>query len=450
MPERPALWDLSEGTTSFGQIYQYAAHMQTLARSHGIKKGDYALIFGKPGSALYAAVIGLLGLGCSAIFIEPWMALSEIEAIIAQTKPKIYITNFIGKLWGARMKAIRKIPVWISLYRIKNNNGSKNLAAIPLSEDHVGFITFTTGTTGHSKGVVRTHGVLFHQATVLSKYLSTHGTDLCVLPNFVFLNLSLGKCSVFVSINDHRRKWQKIPEQLRPSSISCGPGFLQKLIENADCFPDLSSFHIGGALAPCALYEKGFEKWPFARWIQIYGSSEAEPVSIADAREVVKKCRLKSYHQSLYLGAPISEIQTCIDEGVLWVLGDHVSPFYFGHHEANQTHKKKDAEHRLWHNMGDRIYPDDEGWWYQGRSSQPLSDFILEQQISSFLKTDALLVANHQFLLGAGVEIHREALLKRFPVLTDVIECKVYRDRRHRARIDREKTIKKGAPWVAG
>src|SRR5579863_164225 len=90
-PERPALWDSREGVTTFGQVYRYATQVQTLARSSGVDEGDYALIFGKPGAALYGDVIGLLGLGCSAIFIEPWMALSEIEEIIAQTKPKIYI-----------------------------------------------------------------------------------------------------------------------------------------------------------------------------------------------------------------------------------------------------------------------------------------------------------------------------------------------------------------------
>lgn len=450
-PDLPALWDSHEGVTTFKQMYRYATRMQILARSSGAEKGDYILIFGKPSPTLYAAVIGLLGLGCSAIFIEPWMALSEIEEIIAQTKPKIYIANFLGKLWGMRSKAIRKIPIWISQHRIKNDSGSEDLSAIPLSEDHVGFLTFTTGTTGKSKGVVRTHGVLFHQCKVLSKYLSAQGkSDLCVLPNFVFLNLSLGKSSIFVSSNCPRKVFWKIPEELKPSSVSCGPGFLQKLIEHADCFPNLNSFHIGGALAECSLYEKGFEKWPNAQWIQVYGSSEAEPVAIADAKEVVKKCRSRSHHQTLYLGTPISELKSCFNEGLLWVSGAHVSPFYFGNHEANQTLKKRDSSSRLWHNMGDRILADQEGWWYQGRSSQPLPDFILEQQISTFLKTNDVLIANHKFLLGTGVELHREALLKQFPVLNDVIECKIYRDRRHQARINREKTIKKGAPWVAG
>jgi len=315
----------------------------------------------------------------------------------------------------------------------------------------VGFLTFTTGTTGRSKGVVRTHGGLVCQSKVLSKYLSTQGnSDLCVLPNFILLNLSLGKSSVFVSSDCRRSVFQKIPDELRPSSVSCGPGFLQKLIENADCFPHLNSFHIGGALAEYSFYEKGFEKWPAAKWIQVYGSSEAEPVATADAREVVKKCRARSYHQTVYLGAPIAELKTRVDEGVLWVSGAHISPFYFGCHSANQTHKKRDASLRLWHNMGDRILVDEEGWWYQGKSTHSLSDFILEQQVSSFLKTNDVLIANHNTLLGPGVGSHKEAILKQFPVINEVIECKIYRDRRHRARIDREKTIKKGAPWVAG
>jgi acyl-coenzyme A synthetase/AMP-(fatty) acid ligase len=449
-PNKPALWTIREGVTTFGQMVGYAAQMQTLARSAGLQQGEYALIFGKPDSALYAAVIGLLGLGCAAVFVEPWMSISEIEEIIVATKPKLYLANFLGKLWGMRIRAIRKIPTWISLSGIKEGEKTE-LQAVSLPEEQVGLLTFTTGTTGKSKGVVRTHAGLFHQCQLLAKYLPAQGTsDLCVLPNFVLLNLSLGKSSVLVSSDSSRSVFRAIPQELAPSSVSCGPGFLQTLIEQADCFPSLASFHIGGALAECALYERGFATWPLAHWTQIYGSSEAEPVALADAREVVQKCRSRSYIQTLYVGAPIPELKARFEQQLLWVSGAHVSPFYFGEHPENQTHKKRDAEQRLWHNMGDRILADAEGWWYQGRSSQPLSDFLLEQQISTFLNTNAVLIANQGILLGTGVAAHRDALLKQFPVLSEVIECKVYRDRRHRARIDRKKTIQKGAPWIAG
>jgi acyl-coenzyme A synthetase/AMP-(fatty) acid ligase len=450
-PEQPALWNQGEGMTNFGQIYNYAAETQNLTNRYGAQKGDYALIFGKPSAALYSAVIGLLGLGCSVIFIEPWMSISEIEQVIADTSPKLYVTTLLGRFWGMRVKAIRKIPFWISLNRIKNHSGFQKLSAVDLPEMHIGFITFTTGTTGGSKGVVRTHGVLYHQCKVLSKqFLDQEGPDLCVLPNFVLLNMALGKSSVFVSSSCSRRDFQKIPKSLKPSGVSCGPGFLKKLVENADCFSELSSFHIGGALAECSLYEKGIEKWPKAKWVQIYGSSEAEPVAIADIREVLKNCKDKPLHQTLYLGHPISELEIYFENDLLWVSGNHVSPSYARDPVADKTNKKKDALHRVWHQMGDRIFVDEKGWWYRGRSAQSLSDFSLEQEISTFLKTNAVLIASHEFLLGKGVKPHREELLKKFPSLKDVIECEFYWDRRHQARIDREKTIKKGAPWIDG
>ncbi len=417
-PEKPALWEKREGTVSFGQIYRSAAQMQTIAKSNRIVQGDCVLIFGKPSASLYAAVIGLLGIGCTPIFIEPWLPLAEIEEIIAARRPKLFVSNLLGRLWGLRIGAIRKIPSWVSF---PNKPNESKLEAIPLPEDHPGFMTFTTGTTGGSKGIVRTHGVLRSQAAVLSKYLCLHGSsDLCALPNFVFLNLSMGRCSVLAS---DQKAFRKIPKELSPNSVSCGPHFLKKLIENKERFPALKSFHIGGALAPCSLYEQGFESWPLAKWTQVYGSTEAEPVAIADAREVVQKCKGRNHFQTLFLGRPIPELQTRIDEsGVLWVSGSHVSG---------------------WHNMGDRIEADEEGWWYRGRSTQPQSDFLLEQEISSFLKSDEILIANGRYLLAEGIGANREALLKRFPHLLDAIECKIYRDRRHRSRIDRKKTIER-------
>jgi hypothetical protein len=100
--------------------------------------------------------------------------------------------------------------------------------------------------------------------------------------------------------------------------------------------------------------------------------------------------------------------------------------------------------------MGDRIFADEKGWWYQGRSTQSLPDFNMEQEISTFLKTNAVLIADDVLLLGNAVNPNRDEILKKFPALKDVIECEFFWDRRHQARIDRKKTIKKGAPWIDG
>ena len=94
-----------------------------------------------------------------------------------------------------------------------------------------------------------------------------------------------------------------------PTSLTCGPAFLLQLIKSNFPFPSLNRFHIGGALTDLWILEKGFKKWPKANWIHTYGSSEAEPVALCDAKEAVLQSKKRGGFQTLYLGRPVEEIE---------------------------------------------------------------------------------------------------------------------------------------------
>jgi acyl-CoA synthetase (AMP-forming)/AMP-acid ligase II len=186
----------------------------------------------------------------------------------------------------------------------------------------------------------------------------------------------------------------------------------------------------------------------------LYGSSEAEPVAVSDAKMAVKKSREKNYFQTLSLGKPISFIQSQIENSRTWVTGPHVCPLYLGNDEENKLYKRKDEKGLVWHDMGDRVLEDPSGnWWYAGRSSQKPEDFKLEQDIYYFLKSSLSFVhrdkAGKLYLCGEKIT-NPEDVLKKFSILEKVVNLKIKRDSRHRARIDRMASLKKGAPWLLG
>ena len=92
--------------------------------------------------------------------------------------------------------------------------------------------------------------------------------------------------------------------------------------------------------------------------------------------------------------------------------------------------------------MGDRVHDDDAGLWYRGRSDQRLEDFELEQRIYAALQSSKCFVhrtpGGERYLVG---EVREAA---GFPELAGVLPARINRDRRHRARIDRKKTLSKG------
>lgn len=458
-PHKPAIWMPDGSLTTYGELKQYAANMQGLCSKLHLQRGDGVLIFDWPSPRLYSAIIGLLGLGCHVVLIEPWMPLPLINRAVSLVQPKLFLTHFLGRVWGLRSHAIRSIPHWSGMRTVCKKTTRHPLVSEAVSPDAAGIVTFTTGTSGHPKGVVRTHEFLVEQHRALSHLLKLEdypGTDLCVFANFALSNLASGRCSLLVPSSWDRaffQRLQNLPRELQPSTLTSGPAFLKCVADMGSALP-LRSVHIGGALTDCDLFEKGFSLWPEARWLHVYGSSEAEPVASAEARMAVSQSRQKGYFQTLYLGNPVPEIRSKVIDDTLWVSGPHVSTFYFGDEESNRLYKQRDDQGTVWHHMGDRVLISGDGWWYGGRGQQPAEEFALEQKLYTFLQTSACFVYGRKngdlYLLGEKISERRKEILQKFPEIHDIIDIVIYRDKRHRARIDRQLSIRKGASWIVG
>lgn len=458
-PLRPAIRMPNGHVTSFGDLELAAAKAQQLLLSNGIKPGDGVLVFAPLSPLVYAAIIAILGLGGHVVFVEPWMPLNLIGRAVGLIQPKLFLTNMLGMAWGCRSKAIRDIPKWMRIGKINGQRGRPRLTAEAVAPDTAAIVTFTSGSTGLPKGVMRTQNFLLRQHSALSRLLHLDeytGGDLCPFANFTLANLASGRCSLLVPDRWETRFFrnlENLPKELLPQTVSCGPAFLKRLIDTEPKIP-LTSIHVGGALTDCDLFEEGFALWPGANWLHVYGSSEAEPVAASEARAAVAASKGEGFFQTLFLGQPVPEIKARFDNSNLWVSGSHVSTFYIGDAISNNLYKSQDDEGNIWHNMDDRIIVSETGWWYGGRNKQRIDEFYLEQKIYSYLQNSDCFVyraadgALHLF--GDNVRVHTAALMKQFPELVGVHDLIVYRDKRHRARLDRETSVKKGASWIVG
>lgn len=451
---------MPDGTViSFGDLESAASNMQTHLRKEGVGPGGGVLIFSPLSADVYAAIIAILGLGGHVIFVEPWLPMNLIDRAIELVKPKVFLSNLLGFAWGVRCKAIRSIPKWMRIGKMYRGRSASRIVAEAVHPETSAIITFTTGSTGRPKGIVRTQNFLLRQHAALTRLQQANdysGADLCTFANFALANLATGRTTIVVPNRWDSKFFHKLEglsDELLPQTLSCGPAFLRRLVETEPKIP-LRSIHVGGGVTDCDLFEDGFALWPGAQWLNVYSSNEAEPVAAVEARVAVAESRGEGFFQTLFLGNRVPEIKARFDGDSLWVSGSHVCPFYLLDEVSNSLYKAQDEEGNIWHNMNDRVVVTESGWWYGGRNTQRLDDFLLEQKIYSYLQNSDSFIFRacdgEIHLLGDHVKIHGAALKRQFPELAGIHDLIVYRDKTHRSRIDREMTVKRGASWIAG
>jgi len=323
-----------------------------------------------------------------------------------------------------------------------------------LVKDHPAFVVFSSGTTGKPKGVIRSHSFMQNIYDVFSELedqSAFRGPDLIIFPNVALFHLATGRGSVLVP-----QRWSKknlfalvkLVNRFSPPTLSSGPAFFKRLIDMdlLSEFKSLKRIVLGGALTDNWIVEELIRTFPDAEYKHLYGGSEAEPVTMIDARLALKKSQEKGYFQMTCLGEIIPQIKPKFkDDDILWVSGPNVSEEYVGDPSLNLGIKERDEEGRLWHCMGDRLKHSEGYLWFAGRESQRPEDFELEQKIYSRLKSSKSFLhrsaSGSLCLIGEGIKKHSTELKEVFPQIDDFFDSKIKRDHRHRARINRIKSL---------
>lgn len=444
-PKKMALWTPRSGRIDFAELASLCRRTQRFLRLRGLKRGDRILLLDVPGPRLYAAIVAINSLGANVMFVEPWLPLVRIEHVIQLMKPDIFWSPLLGQLWALRIRGLRQVPAWIKPKAVDTARDDGEFVIEEMESDDLAILTFTSGTSGQAKGIPRTQGYLQEVNTLFRRYDTEVDTmpDLAIFPNAVLYQLGRSRGTLLVPPNwslGALKQMAHLPGELQPHTLSCGPAFLNRIIQ-LDGFPQLRWLGVGGALIDASVLERAFQRFPTADFTLIYGSTEVEPVAHADARLAVQKSRDAGHFQVLYLGQAIPDITLDAQADNLWVSGIHVSPEYLTASDTDRLQKRRDADGRLWHAMGDRIRLEADGLWYQGRSFQPAEDFASEQKIYSVLQSSSSFILRSQsgkaLLFGEGIKRHRHTIMQLCPHLEALVETKIRRDRRHRARIDR-------------
>jgi acyl-CoA synthetase (AMP-forming)/AMP-acid ligase II len=370
-PDRIAIVDGKGRQTSYRALDARAAALAAAWHVQGIRAGDRVLLALGLNADLYAALAGLWRIGATAVLPEPALGLYGLRHALAATAPRAILTSGAYRLLPLVVGALRRIELRLSL---RESGGV--LPVAQLAADTPALISFTSGSSGAPKAIVRSHGFLAAQDRAVAPLIATGGrpeVDLVAFPVFVVANLGQGITSVLPN-------WPlRAPRRARPAAIRAhaerhgvtrlllSPAIAEALAQSGLPAGVHTLFTGGGPVFP-DLIQRLHSSAPALRLVCVYGSTEAEPIAHLDAAQISAADRdAMASGAGMLAGRPAQTVRVRIVDDEILVAGDHVVGGYLDPAQDLST-KVSDADGTIWHRTGDAGRFDEAGrLWLRGR-----------------------------------------------------------------------------------
>ncbi len=397
-----------ERSISFGRMNELSIAAAERMSRCGIHKGSRVLVLVPMKTELYITLSALWRLGAIALFLDPSAPRQQMSDFCTLVQPDALIGIPKARLLVWTTRALLRIPsklYWGRQLRMEMTAKQVlNIASLP--ENHPAILTFTSGSTGKPKAAIRTHALLFAQYQALKEalLLKPGDLDMATMPVIALVNIAAGLTTLIPAVNLTRPGFIRATRLLQqitnwnPIRCTASPAFLLTLCEaarqNHITLPVFEKIYTGGApVFPRTLriYASIFSR---ACVRVLYGSTEAEPISELDIRDISSEDQsIMQNAGGLLVGAVCHTTKLRIlpdrwgtavsfanseeldnaalpagEIGEIIVSGEHVIPGYWNGQGDGEN--KIHTDNMTWHRTGDAGYLDTSGrLWLMGRCS---------------------------------------------------------------------------------
>lgn len=376
--DQPAIIDSAGGAVSFAELHTRAGFLADAWARRGIGPWDRVLIAMGVTPDLYAALAALWRLGAVAVLPEPAMGLKGVRTALAAAEVKAWIgggTLRLLPLLVPRLLTVTRLSLARGMAR-----GTEPAPEWP--DDHPALMSFTSGSTGRAKAILRSHGFLAAQNRAVAPLLASdrQEVDLVAFPVFVLANLGAGITSVLPNW-PLRRPDRADAQAIRGHIASHGitrlllPPVLAEALADAPLPASVTTVFTGGGPVFPDVVARLAERNPGLRVVAVYGSTEAEPIAELEVSAMSPEDRARiGAGEGLLAGPPVSGVQVKIVDDEILVAGEHVVESYVDPAD-NAATKVRDARGTVWHRTGDGGRFDEQGrLWLLGRVQGRVGD----------------------------------------------------------------------------
>lgn len=368
-PDRLAIVDKDGHRLTYRELEDESSARAAAWKDQGIGVGSKVLVAIRPSIPFYVSLLALWRLGAAAVFPEPFAGLAGVRHAAREIDPDAILSEgLVGLL-------LRLVPETAGIGKrlVPSARSPCRVGHADISPDQPALYSFTGGTTGIPKCIERSHRFMLMQNKALASLLASEDdVDLVWFPVFVFACLAAGSTAVLPDsdprrpgdvdatalrrqIDDHGVTRLLAPPAVVSSLARSGVGVSTVLTGGGPVFPrtmlEISRMTDGG---------KGYV---------VYGSTEAEPISVLDLDEVdADDLSAMCDGHGLLAGRPIDDIQLRLVDDEILVAGAHVVESYTD--RARNDGIKVEMDGRIWHRTGDGGRLDERGrLWLRGRTS---------------------------------------------------------------------------------
>ena len=384
-PDQLAIHDLHTGRKfTYRDLDTRAGRMASALTRLGIARGDRVALLAPNGPEYFDLQFAVGRIGAILLPLNWRLTVPELEYILSDATPRLLVhdKSFSGQ--AQQLARLCKIDGLLEIdierpdspYERALAEASPATDPVALTQDDIAMVMYTSGTTGHPKGTIITHGMNFWNAVNLGipALISPETVQLVVLPLFhtgglnCYANpvLHAGGTLLIMRTFDPGQALDCIGDPALGITHFCAvPAPYQFMMQHPKFqSADLSRLRIAGVGgAPCALAI--LETWTGrgVPLVQGWGMTETSPAgTMLDATDAIRKLGSAGralMHTAIRIVDDTGQDVAAGGIGELLIKGPNITPGYWNKPEATER-----AFTEGWLHTGDAARLDDEGFVY--------------------------------------------------------------------------------------